>query len=159
MGKNLEKYRKHAPKTPKGLPNDIKICPGTGLFHFWVHLHFERPYGRLARNSCLRGVKVDTETFEKPSQQTTLKKNHSNTGPDQLFWKSWPMLAKMAPTRLPKAHTKSLKTYTLLNICIFTCLDTPFYVLMGVWGYPLAAKTTTFSKITFKNTSVKTRQI
>ena len=65
--KNIEKCRKFAPKPPKGLPNDVKMSPETGLFRFGGHLHFERPYEGLAYNSCLRGVKVDTEAFEKPS--------------------------------------------------------------------------------------------
>ena len=70
----LEKSRKHAPKPPKGLPNDVKMSSETGLFRFGGPLHFERPYNGLAHNSFLRGVKVDTEAFEKPSQKRALKK-------------------------------------------------------------------------------------
>ena len=72
--KNMEKCRKFAPKPPKGLPNDVKMLPETELLRFGGHLHFERPYEGLAHNSCLRGVKVDTEAFEKPSQKRALKK-------------------------------------------------------------------------------------
>ena len=63
------------------------------------------------------------------------------------------MVAKMAPVRLPKVVTKSMKKYVFLKILIFTFLDTPFYVPVGVRGYPLAAKTLKFDKITCKNTS------
>ena len=81
---NLEKCRKLAPKLSKGLPNDVKMSPETGFSCFGGHLHFERPYKVLAHNSCLQGVKVDTEV-RKTSAEKGSQKNHSNACPDQLF--------------------------------------------------------------------------
>ena len=74
FAKNMEKCRNVAPKLSNVLPNDVKMSLETGFSRFGGHLHFERPYKGLAHNSCLRGVKVDTEAYEKPWQRRALKK-------------------------------------------------------------------------------------
>ena len=86
--RNLEKCRKFVPKPPKGLPDDVKLSSETGLFRFGGHLHFKRPYKGLAHNSCLRGVKADTEAFEKPSQKRALKKTTQIRARISFFRKS-----------------------------------------------------------------------
>ena len=72
--KNQDEGRKLAPKLSNGLPNNVKMSPGTGFSNFGGHLHFERPYTVLGHISCLRSVKVATEAREILSQNRALKK-------------------------------------------------------------------------------------
>jgi len=60
----------------------------TGFFRFGGHLHFARPYKGLAHNSFLRGVKVDTEAFEKLAQKKTLEKTTQIRARISFFRKS-----------------------------------------------------------------------
>ena len=88
FAKNLEKCRKLAPKLSNGLRNDVKMSPESGFSRFGGHLHFERPYKGLARNSCLRGVQVDTEACEKLAQKRALKKTTQMRARISFFRKS-----------------------------------------------------------------------
>ena len=76
---------------PKGLQNAFKIVVWGFIPSFSEigrNLRFERPYVGLALNSKLRGVKADTEAFEKPSQHRALKKTTKIRARISFFRKS-----------------------------------------------------------------------